>query len=154
MLPLPPSSLRLAIKVWAVHLKERYAGKGLVNCSRVDSRPASLRQMRSRLLGVMFSAILVCPTAASGHDSWISRHKFRDPYSGAWCCNEHDCSPLDETRVVETKEGYVVDRKFFVPRGRAMPSYDSQYWACFNPGGLHGHGPKRDVRCFFVPMNM
>ena len=120
----------------------------------IARRSGSLRRLRSRLVRVLFSVVLVLPTIASAHDSWISRQKLRDPNSGEWCCNENDCSALDEVRIVETKEGYVVDRRFFISKDRAIPSYDGRYWACFDPGGLHGHGPKRDVRCFFVPMNM
>ena len=156
---MPASSAHLAMKVWAAVSKESRAGIDHLNWppvlgrSQVGKTPASLRQLRSRLARVLFSAILACPTLASAHDSWISRYKLHDPNSGEWCCNENDCSALDETRIVETKEGYVVDRKFFVPSSRAIPSYDGQYWACFNPGGLHGHGPKRDVRCFFAPLN-
>jgi hypothetical protein len=89
---------------------------------------------------------------ASAHDSWISRHQFRDPASNAWCCDEHDCGALGDGRVRETTEGYIVDNRFAVTSSRVLPSYDGHFWACFEPGGLHGHGPKRGIRCFFAPL--
>jgi hypothetical protein len=44
----------------------------------------------SALVGSLFSTAL-----AEAHDTWVSRKQFQDPASGAWCCDEHDCSPLD-----------------------------------------------------------
>jgi hypothetical protein len=86
------------------------------------------------------------------HESWISRQQFYDPSSGARCCNEHDCSALEDVEVREISGGFLIERRYFVTRQRVLPSIDGRYWACFNTGG----GPHRmvkEVRCFFAPMS-
>lgn len=90
---------------------------------------------------------------ARAHDSWISRQRFHDPNSGAWCCDEHDCSALEEIDVRDTGDGFMVAGKYFVARQRVLPSTDGSYWACFNSEGNGAHDRKPGVRCFFAPMS-
>src|SRR3954451_21522904 len=73
------------------------------------------------------------------HDSWISREKFRDPQSGDWCCNEHDCKALGPDQVWQQKSDMKIsvpffgeDRSFLVPKSRILPSRDGNYWACLS----------------------
>ena len=93
------------------------------------------------------------PDAVFAHDNWISRHRFVDPRSGAWCCDEHDCSALTDFEVREIGGGFVVAGKYFVAHNRVLPSHDGSYWACFNAEGKGPHDRKRDVRCFFAPLS-
>jgi hypothetical protein len=90
---------------------------------------------------------------AFAHDSWISRHQFLDPKTGALCCDEHDCSALGEREVKETDGGFVVRDEYFVARMRVLSSADGNYWACFNSEGKGAHDRNMNVRCFFAPMN-
>jgi hypothetical protein len=98
-------------------------------------------------------ALFLFSQAVIAHDSWISRHQFYDPNSGAWCCDEHDCAALDEIEVRETGNGFIVADKYFVSRQRVLPSSDGNYWACFNSEGKGAHDRKEGVRCFFAPMS-
>jgi hypothetical protein len=97
---------------------------------------------------------LVVGQPAYAHHSWISSHRFRDPVSNEWCCNANDCSALEDERVREIAHEFIVDDRYIVASKRVLPSHDGRYWACFEPGGIHGHGPKRSIRCFFAPMEM
>jgi len=103
-------------------------------------------------LSVVLALFLSTP-GAFAHDHWISRQQYADPESRALCCNEHDCFPLADEDVRASAKGFVVSGQFFVARQRILPSSDSQYWACFNSEGTGPHDRKRDVRCFFAPMN-
>jgi hypothetical protein len=98
-------------------------------------------------------AVLAVPYVALAHDSWINRHQFLDPKTGALCCDEHDCSALEEREVRATDGGFVVRGKYFVARVRVLSSADGNYWACFNSEGTGAHDRKMDVRCFFAPLN-
>ena len=100
------------------------------------------------VLAVLFSTEVVL-----AHGSWISRNQFYDPSSGAWCCDEHDCSALDEQTVRPIGDGFMIDGRYFIARQRVLPSSDGQYWACFNTGGKGPHAREKEVRCFFAPMN-
>lgn len=105
---------------------------------------------------VTLSVVLALFVSARGvfaHDSWISRHQYSDPESRDWCCDEHDCFPLDDDEVRVTGEGFELNGKYFVARQRVLLSGDGQYWACFNSGGKGPHGREKEVRCFFAPMN-
>lgn len=114
----------------------------------------SLRRGNTVGVAVTTMTLIMAQYSADAHDSWISSHRFRDPASNAWCCNEHDCSALDDGRVRQLAGDFMVDEKYHIDAKRVLPSYDGHYWACFEPGALHGHGPKRYVRCFFAPMEM
>ena len=98
-------------------------------------------------------AFFVSTQAALAHDNWISRHHFYDPVSGAWCCDEHDCSALEDIEVREMGEGFMVGGQYFVARQHVLPSSDGQYWACFNSEGRGPHDREKGVRCFFAPIN-
>ena len=91
---------------------------------------------------------------AIAHENWISRSQYVDPISGAWCCDEHDCSALEEMDVREIPAGFMVHETYFVARTRVLPSGDENYWACFNSEGTGAHDRAKGVRCFFAPMNV
>ena len=97
--------------------------------------------------------LLAAPRIAVAHDSWISRHQFQDPNTGALCCDEHDCAALEEEDVKETDGGFMLRGKYFVARKRVLSSADGNYWACFNDEGKGAHDRKMDVRCFFAPLS-
>jgi hypothetical protein len=99
-------------------------------------------------------AIALLATSAHAHQApsgW--------PY-GAWCCSDHDCSPVPEDAVQETRGGYVVTVRpgehHMVPLGAApvtgfVPHTDTQrlhrsqdalHHVCIVGGG---------VRCLYVP---
>ena len=97
----------------------------------------------------------ICPTPlVVAHDSWISREQFRDPESGAFCCDEHDCGSLTNDDVQYTGSGYLINGQYFVADQRVLLSGDSRYWACFNSEGKGPHDRPKDIRCFFAPLNM
>jgi hypothetical protein len=98
-------------------------------------------------------ALFISSPFVLAHDSWISRNQFYDPISGAWCCDEHDCSTLDDVAVRQMDGGFIIEDRHFVARHRVLPSSDDQYWACFNTGGKGPHGREKEIRCFFAPMN-
>ena len=98
-------------------------------------------------------ALFLFSEVVMAHDTWISRHQFVDPSSGAWCCDENDCSTLEEIDVRETPNGFIVAGEYFVSRQRLLPSHDGNYWACFNSEGQGAHDRKKGVRCFFAPMS-
>jgi hypothetical protein len=109
-----------------------------------------------------FLVITSCAMAepAFAHDSWISREKARDPESGAWCCNEHDCQMLSPDQVFQEKDGVIVvttffgeEHRFSVARSRVLPSQDGQYWACLSmEQASRGRGVHLGIRCFFAPL--
>jgi hypothetical protein len=51
---------------------------------------------------------------ALAHDTWISRKQYRNPWSGAWCCDDHDCSPIDDREIVRTGHGFLVVGTYLV----------------------------------------
>jgi hypothetical protein len=112
---------------------------------------ATLRWVPPRVIGVL--ALFISSPFVLAHDSWISRHQFYDPTSGAWCCDEHDCSTLDDVAVRQMDGGFIIEGRHFVARHRVLPSSDGQYWACFNTGGKGPHQREKEIRCFFAPMN-
>jgi len=107
---------------------------------------------RVLVVPVVLTVFLSTPGAFS-HDNWISRKQHSDPQSRALCCNEHDCFPLNDKDVQMAANGFVINGQYFVARQRILPSNDSQYWACFNSEGIGPHDRKKDIRCFFAPMN-
>jgi hypothetical protein len=112
---------------------------------------ANLRWAPQRVIGLL--ALFISSPFVLAHDSWISRHQFYDPSSGAWCCDEHDCSVLDDVAVREIGDGFIIEGRHFIARHRVLPSGDGQYWACFNTGGKGLHEREKEVRCFFAPLN-
>ena len=118
---------------------------------------ATLRWVSPRaVLFVTMSGVLalfISSPFVLAHDSWISRHEFYDPVSGAWCCDKHDCSALDDIEVRQVGGGFIIEGGHFIARQRVLPSSDDQYWACFNTGGKGPHQREKEVRCFFAPMN-
>jgi len=97
--------------------------------------------------------LFAVPGMTVAHESWISRHQFHDPNTGALCCDEHDCAALEERDVRKTDGGFMVRGKYFVARKRVLSSADGNYWACFNDEGKGPHDRKADVRCFFAPLS-
>ena len=104
------------------------------------------------VLCVVLTLFVSAPSVLA-HDSWISRHQYSDPESRDWCCDEHDCFPLDDADVRAINEGFELNGKYFVARQRVLPSGDGQYSACFNTGGKGPHAREKEVRCFFAPVN-
>jgi hypothetical protein len=94
------------------------------------------------------------PAAAVAHDSWMSREEFRDPASHEWCCDEHDCTVLDEADVRMTRKGFIVFGKYTVSQQRVLPSSDGHYWACMNGVPRSPHAKDPGVRCFFAPFDV
>ena len=104
----------------------------------------------------------VCALAApaGAHDSWISREKFRDPQSGAWCCNEHDCETLNPGQVWHHRDSVSIattyfgeQNEFVIPNERILPSRDEKYWACMSTESVsHDRGISLSVRCYFEPL--
>ena len=121
----------------------------------VSVEPTLSKAVRAICLSSLSSlaALFAATHVAFAHDSWISRHQFLDPKTGAQCCDEHDCSALEEREVKATEGGFLVRGKYFVDRMRVLSSADGSYWACFNSEGTGAHDRKMDVRCFFAPMN-
>jgi len=105
----------------------------------------------------VFSVLVACHAAsvslALAHDSWISRDQYRSPSSGSWCCDEHDCSPIDDRQIMKTVNGFLVVGLYLVAYEHALPSGDDRYWVCFNKEGTGAHDRPKDVRCLFVPLN-
>lgn len=114
-----------------------------------------IRLGRHRSIAAISAILVLVPMSDSvvAHSNWISRNKYLDPISGAWCCDENDCSVLEAIEVRETAGGFLVAGQYFVSRQRALPSNDSDYWACFNSEGQGAHDRVRGVRCFFAPMS-
>lgn len=81
-------------------------------------------------------------TPAPAHD-WYSG--IRNPGSGVGCCGGSDCAPVDVSRVVETRDEFIVDEIWHFKKDEAMPAQDGQFHAC-----IWGGKP----RCFFYPMNV
>lgn len=65
----------------------------------------------------------------------------------AWCCDEHDCRELIETRgetVTETAEGWQLWDGRLVGREHAKMSPDAKFHLCEEP-------TTRAIICFFAP---
>lgn len=80
--------------------------------------------------------------AAQAHD-WYSG--VRNPATGVGCCGGQDCAPVDVSRVLETRDEFIVDGKWHFDKDEALPARDGQYHAC-----IWGGKP----RCFFFPTNV
>lgn len=88
-------------------------------------------------------ALQFVPTPAIGHDHWISQGRYTDE-NGIHCCNEHDIEQLSDDRVRMAPDGYWIDGRIFIPKGKALPSEDGKWWVAWK-GGVKGGDP----RCFF-----
>jgi hypothetical protein len=65
----------------------------------------------------------------------------------AWCCSDHDCRELVETRgetVTETAEGWRLWDGRVIRRRHAKPSPDGHFHMCEEP-------TTRAIVCFFAP---
>ena len=111
-----------------------------VLASKLVARP---RPRCGKILRLMFAvSSLLLFTPAEAHD-WYSG--IRNPTTGVGCCGGHDCTPIDISRVLETRDEFIVDGKWRFNKDEAMPARDGQYHAC-----IWGGKP----RCFFYPMNV
>jgi len=101
------------------------------------------------LLAATIVALLLWSAAGRAHDSWISSNQLRDPVSGQWCCNEHDCEAEPADGVRETREGYlIVSTGEVIPFARAIPqSADGRFWRCRY---LWGEDANK-TRCLIIP---
>jgi len=81
---------------------------------------------------------------ARAHESWINKQMLRDPQSGEFCCNEHDCRP---EKVVETRGGYMVETGEVIPYHRVIwRSPDGTWWRC-----RAWHNGQQRTRCLLGP---
>ena len=83
--------------------------------------------------------------SATGHESWISKGKFRNT-ANEWCCGDIDCVVIPESNVRPNGVGYdlILERRAeTVPYPETLPSQDGQYWRCHRSDGSR--------RCFFAP---
>jgi len=101
----------------------------------------------------LFFGLTVCAQVALAHDNWISRKQYRNPSSGAWCCDDHDCSPINDRDIQRTGHGFLIVGTYLVSYEHVLPSGDDRYWVCFNKEGTGPHDRAKDVRCLFVPAN-
>lgn len=107
-----------------------------------------------RTVPLCASLTVILPSSVVlAHDSWISRYRYRDPATNAWCCDEHDCSAIDRSEVKVAGPGFLVRGIYWVERQRILPSGDGNYWACFNSEGTGPHDQPAGVRCLFVPFD-
>ena len=71
-------------------------------------------------------------TAASAHESWISRGGHKNA-AGEWCCGVGDCFVIPGQSVSTTAQGYRLFGSETVPYSEAQPSPDgasnSARWA-------------------------
>ena len=81
-------------------------------------------------------------TAASAHESWISRGGDKNA-AGEWCCGVGDCFVVPGQSVSTTAQGYRLFGSETVPYSEAQPSPDGAFWRCKRPDGSR--------RCFFAP---
>jgi hypothetical protein len=81
-------------------------------------------------------------TAASAHESWISRGGHKNA-AGEWCCGVGDCFVIPGQSVSTTAQGYRLFGSETVPYNEAQPSPDGAFWRCKRPDGSR--------RCFFAP---
>ena len=81
-------------------------------------------------------------TAASAHESWISRGGHKNA-AGEWCCGVGDCFVVPGPSVSTTAQGYRLFGSETVPYSEAQPSPDGAFWRCKRPDGSR--------RCFFAP---
>jgi hypothetical protein len=81
-------------------------------------------------------------TAASAHESWISRGGHKNA-AGEWCCGVGDCFVVPGQSVSTTAQGYRLFGSETVPYSEAQPSPDGAFWRCKRPDGSR--------RCFFAP---
>lgn len=86
-----------------------------------------------RLLGLAL-VVLMIPTATLAHD-WYDYD----------CCSDKDCGPIDESRVTQDKDGFLVDGKFRFPKDKIRPSQDGRFHFCQNP---HTGTPL----CLYIPL--
>lgn len=92
---------------------------------------------------IVFVAALAWLIANANAHDWYSG--VRNPTTGVGCCGGHDCNPIDVSRVVETRDEFIVDGVWHFPKDEAMSAEDGQYHAC-----IWGGKP----RCFFFPTNV
>jgi hypothetical protein len=108
--------------------------------SKLVTRPGPRATKIHRFIFALAFAALLGP--AEAHD-WYSG--IRNPATGVGCCGGRDCMPIDISRVIETRDHFIVDGKWRFNKDEAMPAQDGQYHAC-----IWGGKP----RCFFYPMNV
>lgn len=92
--------------------------------------------------------------AARAHGIYTS---WRDPASGALCCNGEDCAPFPEERVKVLATGYLIAAPGrapeLIPFARTIPSPDGRYHRCTQEWDAPEQGlATGDTRCFAAPM--
>jgi hypothetical protein len=109
-------------------------------------RRAFVSYFKSRLslVALVLSFSIGAFVSASGHESWISKGKFKNA-ANEWCCGDIDCVVIPESHVLPNGIGYdlILDRTETVPYPEVLPSQDGQYWRCHRSDGSR--------RCFFAP---
>jgi hypothetical protein len=105
-------------------------------------------------------AILLIPwlcTPAWAHDRWANADPVPD-WIKTSCCGKADAHHLRPEQVHDMGDWYEVDGYHGnggrIPRIRATPSQDGEYWIFYGEGhALSGGDPiQSGVYCFFVPM--
>jgi hypothetical protein len=110
------------------------SSRALVYCLKSGSLLAAL------VLSFSISSLV----SAIGHESWISKGRFKNA-ANEWCCGANDCVMIPGEKVHVNGIGYdlILDRTETVPYTETLPSQDGQYWRCHRSDGSR--------RCFFAP---
>lgn len=87
---------------------------------------------------LILAAWLYLVVTGRAHDAPMADWAY--PYQ---CCGGKDCGPIDQKRIVNLDDGYLIDSKFYVKHKDAWGSQDGRFHGCF---------PKPDeLRCLFAP---
>ncbi len=85
----------------------------------------------------------------AGEGAWINQKNLIDPVNREWCCNEHDCKPVQEDGIQENAFGFrVIETGEQITHERVIwKAPDGRWWRC-----RYMVGPdKGKTRCLIGP---
>lgn len=88
-----------------------------------------------------------CTPRAWAHDGY---EHLRNPVTGASCCDDRDCKPVDVREIGESGSDYTWRGSYF-PKRQSQPSPDDRWHVCSYTSWQLNGGSSQVIRCMLRP---